>query len=98
MLYVRAIWKYDLIATRTRAEHDSLACICQNMCRNINVHVLLATVILPEDCNNVHVFGTARNVTVGVERAPEMSCVLDVSQQTGSFRINNILNYKIVVP
>jgi hypothetical protein len=98
MLYVRAIGKCDFIATRTRTEHDSLACVCQNMCRNINVHVLLATVIAPEVCNNVHVFGTAHNVTVGVEKAPERSCVLGVSQETGRFRINNILNYKTAVP
>ena len=67
------------------------------MCRNINVHVLLATVLVPEVCNNVHVFGIAHNVTVGVERAPETSCVLGVSQKTGIVRIINILNYKIAV-
>jgi len=59
---------------------------------------LLVTVIVPEVCNNVHVFGTAHNMTVEVERAPERSCVLGVSQQTGSVRVNNILNYKIAVP
>jgi len=61
------------------------------MCRNINVHGLLATVIVPEVCDNVHVFGTAHNVTVGVEKAPEWSCMLDVYQQT------DILNYKTAV-
>jgi len=68
------------------------------MCRNINVHVLLATVIVPEVCNNVHVFCTAHNVTVGVEKAPERLCVLGVSRQTGSFRINNAVNDKTAVP
>ena len=47
------------------------------MCRNINVHGFLAAVIVPEVCDNVHVFGTAHNVTVGVEKADERSCVLD---------------------
>jgi hypothetical protein len=37
------------------------------------------------------------NVTVEVEKAPERTCVLGVSQQMGSFRITNILNYEIAV-
>ena len=68
------------------------------MCRNINAHVLLPTVVVPEVCDNAHVFATAHNVTAGVEKAPERSCVLGVSQQTGSAPINDILNYKIAAP
>jgi hypothetical protein len=96
-MYVRAVGKCDFIATRTCAEHDSLACVCQKMCRNINAPVLLATFIVHEVCINVHVTGTTLDVTVEVEGAPEISCVLGVSQQMGSVRINSVLNYKIAV-